>query len=113
MATEKFSGAAGLTLVADVLGPPDGRTAVLLHGGGQNRHSWRSTSRVLASTGVRVVALDSRGHGDSDWSPTGAYSVTDLSDDVLKVLDQLPGPAVLVGASMGGLAALLAAEAAG
>lgn len=109
----KFRGASGLTLVADLFGQPTGRTVLLLHGGGQNRHSWRSTCQVLAGTGLHVVALDSRGHGDSEWSPSGAYSLSDLAADVLEVLDQLPGPAVVVGASMGGLTGLLAAEAAG
>nr|WP_236737401.1 alpha/beta fold hydrolase [Mycolicibacterium llatzerense] len=41
----------------------------MLHGGGQNRHSWKNTGQILADAGFHVVALDSRGHGDSDRSP--------------------------------------------
>ncbi len=47
----------------------------MLHGGGQNRHSWKNTGQILADAGFHVIALDSRGHGDSDRSPTANYSV--------------------------------------
>jgi pimeloyl-ACP methyl ester carboxylesterase len=108
-----FVGADGLSLAADVWGAPEAPVVLLLHGGGQHRHSWRDTSAALAAAGFRVVALDARGHGDSEWSESGNYEITTMRDDVLAVLDTLAGQVIIVGASMGGLTGLLAARAAG
>ena len=85
----------------------------MLHGGGQNRHSWKNTGQILASRGKHVIAMDSRGHGDSDYSPTANYAVETLSADVQQVLLQIGRPVVLIGASMGGLTGILAAHEAG
>ena len=85
----------------------------MLHGGGQNRFSWKNTGQVLAEQGLHVVALDSRGHGDSDRWPDADYSVDSLCADTLEVLDQIGRPVVLIGASMGGMTGILAADAAG
>jgi pimeloyl-ACP methyl ester carboxylesterase len=118
LTTVKFRGADDLALVADewnrAVGTADGRPSILmLHGGGQNRYSWKNTGQVLADDGFHVVALDSRGHGDSDRSPTANYSVDSLCADTLRVVDQIGGPTVLIGASMGGLTGILAAHEAG
>ncbi len=80
-----------------------GPTVLLLHGGGQTRHSWDRTAMRLADAGYTAVAVDLRGHGDSSWSPDGAYGVRAYEQDVRQVLDQLddPRPAI-VGASLGG-----------
>ena len=75
--TVKFRGADDLVLVADEWnrGAPSASGAVrppvhlMLHGGGQNRFSWKNTGQILADQGLHVVALDSRGHGDSDRAP--------------------------------------------
>ena len=107
-----------LTLVADEWNR-DAETAgdrpaiLMLHGGGQNRHSWKNTGQILADGGFHVVALDSRGHGDSDRSPTANYTVESLCADTLQVLYQIGRPTVLIGASMGGLTGILAAHEAG
>src|SRR5690606_11074549 len=61
--TVRLPGSGGLTLAADVGGPPDGPTVVLLHGGGQTRHSWDGTLRVLVGSGWRSWSVDLRGHG--------------------------------------------------
>lgn len=116
--TVSFRGAEGLTLVADewnggVQSATDRPTVLLLHGGGQNRFSWKKTGQILADAGLHVVALDSRGHGDSDRSSEGDYSVESLCADTLQVLEQIGRPAALIGASMGGLTAILAAHEAG
>jgi pimeloyl-ACP methyl ester carboxylesterase len=68
---------------------------------------------VLADKGFHVIALDARGHGDSDRAPNAEYTVDALSGDVLLVLEQIGRPVVLIGASMGGLTSLLVAEQAG
>ncbi|WP_454786429.1 alpha/beta fold hydrolase [Mycobacterium antarcticum] len=115
--TVEFRGMDDLALVADEWnrdGEADGRPAILmLHGGGQNRHSWKNTGQILADDGFHVVALDSRGHGDSDRSPTANYSVEALCADTQQVLYQIGKRTVLIGASMGGLTGILAAHEAG
>jgi pimeloyl-ACP methyl ester carboxylesterase len=85
----------------------------MLHGGGQNRFSWKNTGQILADEGFHVVALDSRGHGDSDRSPDANYTVDALSSDTLRVLEQIGRPVILIGASMGGMTGILVADAAG
>lgn len=89
-------------------GTPCGQTVVLLHGGGQTRHSWRQTGARLAASGRRVFAVDARGHGDSQWAVDGDYSIAAHSKDVTELVAGLPGHRVLVGASLGGMAALTA-----
>jgi len=103
-----FEGFEGVHLVADVRGDPDAWPVLFLHGGGQTRHAWGSTAETVAAHGWRTVALDLRGHGDSDWAPNGDYSFTAFGGDCLAVVDQLRKPPVLIGASLGGMSAMLA-----
>lgn len=81
---------------------------VLLHGGGQTRHSWQRTGRGLAERGWLVHAVDLRGHGDSDWDPDGDYRISAHARDVRALAQSLPEPPVLIGASLGGMASLTA-----
>lgn len=83
-------------------------TVVLLHGGGQTRHSWARSGPRFADAGWTTVTLDARGHGDSDWSIDGDYSMDALVGDLVAVVDELGVSPVLVGASMGGLTSLVA-----
>jgi pimeloyl-ACP methyl ester carboxylesterase len=106
--TVAFEGFEGLRLVADVRGEPDAWPVLFLHGGGQTRHAWGSTAELVADQGWRTVALDLRGHGDSDWSPHGDYSFTAFCADCVAVVDQLGRAPVLIGASLGGMSAMLA-----
>jgi pimeloyl-ACP methyl ester carboxylesterase len=106
----EFAGSAGLNLVGERCGPEAGPLVVLLHGGGQTRHAWSRTADRLAGEGYRVVAYDARGHGDSGWSPEGDYALPTHGRDLGAVLDTLGRPAALVGASMGGISALIAAS---
>jgi pimeloyl-ACP methyl ester carboxylesterase len=113
-----FRGVDDLNLIADEWNrgadSAEGRpTVLMLHGGGQNRFSWKNTGQILADAGFHVVAMDSRGHGDSDRSPTANYSVETLCSDTLQVLYQIGRPVALIGASMGGLTGILAAHEAG
>jgi non-heme chloroperoxidase len=105
--TVHFAGA-GVRLAADVAGPAGGKPIVFLHGGGQTRASWKRAVEVLAARGYRVISLDLRGHGESDWSPDGDYQLDRFVDDLEAILPTLGAPPVLVGASLGGLASLLA-----
>jgi pimeloyl-ACP methyl ester carboxylesterase len=104
-----YDGTAG-KLVGDRWPAQDERrgTALLLHGGGQTRHSWFRTAEALARAGWEAVALDARGHGDSDWAPDGDYGTDALNADLVAVVEQVGEPALLVGASMGGMTALVA-----
>lgn len=97
----------GLSLAADAYGDPAGRPVLLAHGGGQTRHAWGGTAKTLAEQGCYAVSLDMRGHGDSDWSPERDYTLNRFADDVRKVAAELGRP-VIVGASLGGLSAMIA-----
>lgn len=101
----------GVRLVADVREPTTARkgTVLLLHGGGQTRHSWQRTGIRLAEQGWRSYTVDARGHGNSEWAPDGDYSSDAHARDIRAVVDTLGEAPVLVGASMGGMASLLAA----
>ncbi len=116
--TGHSDGDVALTLVGDewnrgstlVAGRP---TILMLHGGGQNRFSWKNTGQILADRGFHVIALDARGHGDSDRAPGARYSIHALAGDIAAVLAQIGRPVVIIGASMGGLTGILAAAGAG
>ena len=103
-----FRGFRNIDLVADVGGDAHGTAVLLLHGGGQTRHSWGNAAHALISRGYYVVSLDMRGHGESQWPKDADYSQESLAQDVLAVSAALPSTPVLVGASMGGLASLVA-----
>jgi pimeloyl-ACP methyl ester carboxylesterase len=107
--TRVFTAPDGVALHADVAAgaTPDSPAVVLLHGGGQTRHSWGKAARTLASRGYAVVNLDSRGHGDSGWSADGRYSLEVLARDLAPLRRTLPPRVALVGASMGGGAAMV------
>ncbi|WP_160108246.1 alpha/beta fold hydrolase [Pseudomonas izuensis] len=97
-----------VTLCADVGGDPKAPTVVFLHGGGQTRHSWSKAARSLVDQGFHCLALDLRGHGESEWSGNGDYSTNVFIADLKAVVATLHQPPVLVGASLGGATSLLA-----
>jgi pimeloyl-ACP methyl ester carboxylesterase len=86
----------------------DRAAVVLLHGGGQTRHSWKRTAQRLAAGGHTAIALDARGHGDSDWHRGQDYSSDGFIADLVRFVETLDRPPVLVGASLGGTTALAA-----
>lgn len=104
----RFRSPAGVTLVADIGGPEGAPAVVLMHGGGQTRHSWAGTMRQLIDRGYRVVNVDARGHGESDWAPDGDYRIATLAEDLKAVLAHVGRPVALVGASMGGMTSFYA-----
>ena len=88
---------------------PSGRTTiVLLHGNSANAWWWEPVAREM-SREFRLVALDQRGHGDSEWVRPAAYRPTDYAHDLAAFLrhvirgDEKP---IVVGHSMGGLTTL-------
>lgn len=111
--SHRRSGSGGLELAADGYGDPTHPPALLLHGGGQTRHSWGGTARRLAREGWYAVTADLRGHGESDWDPTGAYHHESFRDDAIALARSFDRPPVMIGASLGGISSLLAIDAAG
>lgn len=104
----RFNVAGGFSVAADVGGDRANPSVVLLHGGGQTRHSWKRGFDALVDAGYHVVSLDARGHGDSDWAPDGDYGLDALVSDLRSVLDHVPGIPIIIGASLGGMTALAA-----
>ena len=103
---------AGGTIAYDVTG--SGPLVVLAHGMGDRRQAYRFLAPRLARSGYRVAAADLRGHGESSmgWtSVTGkdAISRTDIAGDLLALIRRLGGPALIVGHSISGGAATIAA----
>jgi|CXWJ01.1.fsa_nt_gi pimeloyl-ACP methyl ester carboxylesterase len=103
-----YSISQSLQIAADSFGPQHGRPVMLAHGGGQTRHAWQACGKILGQHGYRAISLDLRGHGESDWAPDGDYSIERFAEDLLSVADKLSEAPVLVGASLGGIAGLIA-----
>ena len=104
----QFHGGGGLTLAATTWGDQSHPPVLLLHGAGQSRHAWRHTAHALAGIGHYAIAVDHRGHGDSDWPELADYEFSHYADDIDRLLQQLTAPPVVIGASLGGIAALVA-----
>lgn len=107
-----FATRGDVEIAADTWGDADAPAVVLVHGGGQTRHSWGGTAAVLAAAGWYAVAYDQRGHGGSGRPADRDYRAQRFSEDLVDVCTALRGgsgrPPVVVGASLGGLAGLLA-----
>lgn len=104
-----LDGGDGLSLAVETRGAPDAPPVLFAHGFGQSRRSWVRTASALAEGGWRTVTFDARGHGDSGRAPDGAYHLESFVADLLVVADSLGEPPVMVGHSMGGLLAMVAA----
>lgn len=83
-----------------------GAPVVFVHGLAEDRASWAAQQRDL--TDVRTVAYDLRGHGATNLGDADA-TLAQLGNDLLGFLDQVTGPATVVGFSLGGTVALWAA----
>jgi len=105
---KELEGASGLRLVAEAFGTPEHPGLLFLHGGGQTRHAWNESARALAAEGWYVLTLDLRGHGDSQWAPDGDYTLDAFAEDIRLVARVFATPPVIIGASLGGLSALIA-----
>ena len=88
-------------------GAPDAQPILLLHGGHQSAHSWDLVSLHLAQK-YRIIALDQRGHGDSEWARNGDYSNLTMAQDAQAFVAAvgLQNP-IIMGHSMGGRNTLL------
>ncbi len=82
---------------------------MFVHGAANSARIWELWQREVAARGWPSHAVDLRGHGASPAADLGATSMADYADDVTMVARHFGPPPVLVGWSMGGLAALMAA----
>ena len=105
--TVKLPGA-GVQLAADLYGDETAPPVLFLHGGGQTRHAWGGAAAKIAASGRFAISIDLRGHGRSDWSPDGVYDMDRFAADVHAIASSLGRPPALIGASLGGLASLVA-----
>jgi pimeloyl-ACP methyl ester carboxylesterase len=102
----EYLSVAGNTIAYDVAG--QGHLVVLAHGIGDSRHSYRFLAPALAAQGYRVANVDIRGCGDSGlgWDDC---SRAGIANDLVAVVRRLGGPAVIIGQSISGGAATIAA----
>jgi pimeloyl-ACP methyl ester carboxylesterase len=103
-----FDVAPGIHLAADSFGDPDAPAVLMLHGGGQTRHAWHSSATHLADAGWRAITVDLRGHGQSSHPRPPAYALEDFAADVRALIAAIAHAPIVVGASLGGIAGLLA-----
>lgn len=90
-------------------GRADRQPVLFLHGGGLQAHSWDLVAQVLRQ-GYHCLALDQRGHGKSEWSPSMDYRCTDYAADCLDLIEKLAlRYPILIGTSMGAVNALTCA----
>ena len=110
--SDEYLHAHRLKLAQSSFGDPAAPPIIFAHGGGQTRHAWRGAAKALAFEGYRSIALDLRGHGESDWAADGDYSLEAIARDLIEVGERVAGGGGrphIVGASLGGLAAIVAA----
>lgn len=101
-----------LSLACSVYGQDLAPTVIFAHGGGQTRYAWKGAAESLGQRGYQSVALDLRGHGDSEWAKDGDYSLEAFGHDLVAVAAEFEvgGRAPhIVGASLGGLGAIVGA----
>lgn len=96
------------SLATSVYGSKANAPIIFSHGGGQTRFAWGQSAQDLADKGWFSLTYDHRGHGDSGWSSDGIYNLTRFAEDQLALAKSFTQKPILVGASLGGLSAILA-----
>jgi pimeloyl-ACP methyl ester carboxylesterase len=103
---QRVRSADGTGLHVEVFGPEDGETVVLAHGWTEALRFWTYVIRGLEEKGLRVVAYDLRGHGDSEPAKDGDYGIPRFGEDLEAVLAACLAPgrrAVVAGHSLGAM----------
>lgn len=103
-----FKGFGGVRLTAEERGRADDPPILLVHGPGQTHALWEEVAEALLQSGRRVLSLDLRGHGASEWPSDGRYGLDAHVEDLRAVLAQLDARPVVVAATLGGWVAALA-----
>lgn len=102
-AQDRYIKARGLNFHYTEWGTPAQPPVLCLHGATQTAHSWDEVAAEL-SVAYRLVCLDQRGHGDSDWAPDGDYTRQTQAADVDAITDAIGWSRfILMGMSMGGI----------
>jgi len=85
---------------------------LLMHGGGQTRHSWKGAAELIAGRGHIAFTVDARGHGDSQWVESKHYTAEHFRNDLRAITRQVGDicerKPIIIGASLGGISAMLA-----
>src|ERR1043165_7515748 len=103
----RFFQSQGLRLHYSDWGNAGAPLMLLVHGGRDHGRSWDLIARALQPH-FHVLAPDLRGHGDSDWTKGGSYSLTEYVYDLSRLVRSVPADRVtLVGHSMGGMVSLI------
>ncbi len=103
-----YKGFAGAALVAECHGDADRPAVLIVHDHGQTRSDWSAVAAALDLAGRTVINLDLRGHGGSEWPADGRYDFAAFIDDLRAVLAQMNSRPVVIGAGLGGRAAICA-----
>ena len=108
-----LSGAGNICLAATAFPTPSllqtDSPVLFAHGFGQTRGAWLRTGMALAAEGYAGLSYDARGHGESDRNAADeSYVGEQFTDDLIILAGEQAQPPILVGASMGGLFAMLA-----
>ena len=105
-ATAKYLEINGLRLRYLEWGRPEALPIVCVHGYTSSAEAFNAVARRLEDR-AHLVAMDVRGHGESAWSPDGAYQYADQAGDLTALVDRLGIERfVLIGTSMGGIIAM-------
>ena len=89
-------------------GNPDAPPLVLIHGGRDHSRQWDNVAMAFRDR-FHVVAMDMRGHGDSDWAVGSQYGLPDMAIDIVRMLEVVGAPATVICHSYGAQAATVAA----
>lgn len=103
-----FTGFSGVQLAAEAYGRDDDPPILLIHGGGQTHTVWTDAAAALVDAGRRVICLDLRGHGNSEWPSDARYDFDSFVADLRSVLAQLDRRPVVVAAGSGAWIASIA-----
>ena len=110
MTIVQYKGFGGVRLEAEAIGDEHDPAILLVHGAGQTRAVWHEVAQALVQSGRRVVSLNLRGHGGSEWPADGRYDFESFVEDLRAVLAQMGGRPVVVAATLGGWIATAALE---
>jgi esterase len=104
--TAKFLTLSGLRLHYLEWGDAEAPAVVCVHGYTSSAEAFNAPARHFSDR-LRIIAMDVRGHGESAWSPEGAYRYAHQAADLAALVDRLELPRfVLIGTSMGGIIAM-------
>lgn len=105
--TTNYAMVNGLRLRYLEWGRPDALPVVCVHGYTSSAEAFNALARRIQDR-AHIVAMDVRGHGESAWSPDGAYQYADQAGDLAALVDQLGIERfMLIGTSMGGIIAMV------